>query len=1547
MPGLFNAVKSFANSLSPKKSGGSLFDKVGEFASSLPDSPDVKSTKIENPSPINPEDLLTPSQKILTNPVVDSILSGVSKVIPPEQAPIEQAPMIGPMPPNRTRNPITSFLESLYANNPVVGMQRNLRQLEGMKQEPATPINNEQDLLDLADRQAMRQGAPQNLSVGEIVEPSLMAGLPLMAGMSPLSIAGMMTALTAKKKFISDPIKEKIPEGTGKSAFEVADLLTDVPFAMFGANPAQAVAAHKASKILDVKSIIEKDLPTIKAQVKKDNPNLPDEVINQISPESIIEGAKTNPSIGDYLNRVQSKVSPFSKMGLATEDVSLPKGVKPPEQKTSKLDQTTNDKVPNNASSEQILRTLSGKGGFEEVINIAGRPLGSSIEKSSLENPSQQELSGVNNTKIRNIAQIPPNINPPTAVSPGPEEWSDSLIQSKSNELDLGPTNISDKAEMELEMMSEGNVHPLEKAMKQIGGIKFSDIEESFPTRFKGKKPSDEAMQELENNYGIKFSNDSEFHQALRSLGNQQMRFGLSDDVQQYLKNKENVDTLERKLSQTLKPGLVKKIIHSYVGVKKPKTDILIQTTEQQVLKHMFKVRQKASVEGLKEGVKLGEAKQINVSDNKIEAINRKNELQRLKTNILTRDKETANRAKLIAEYDAEISAIERKHESEKLKTDIIHRYKIKDIKEMAEKKDADLKTVKQFLTDYIRENLPTESRFKLIPEVRDLNTDNDLGKAILKVEKIKNELDAKKKAIEDAKRFTPEQRKELYQRAFSKGLIIKLDSGKTKDRLQGLLRYYKDASFGELKGYISELQGAEGNPPLVLKLFGDAAADTEVIKLINEASKDWRDINTTEIRTLDTQRIIEKVTGLDAWDNNILNDNFYDVLAGADAMRFDRMNEELKELYANSQGVLKDTKASAELMRKFEAGEALSASDQKIVDFLRSKYNALIKETNEVREKIGKKPIPYRQNYMTHIRDQNLLVDFFKGDIGKSQEISNEQLDAIRKGDFTKGNMKFNRFALERKGPRTKNDAIGNYEKYLETLLYEIYMTPAVTHARRFTDYALLRFPNAYEATTMLLNEMAGKPSALDKLMKPFVSNKVIKWIRQRIASNALIGNVGFNLLNIANLSTSSGELGTYALKGANGFLGNKELRDLAFKKSSVLKSRRGQFDADVKAISVFNPASFQRLTPVEMSKVGAQQLKYLTEGVTRSIEYFNVGSTWVGAYLKAIDKFKYSPEKAYKYADTIAKRTQVGYRPYELPAAMRSDTGKLFMQFQSWTFNAMNHLVYDLKLGNIPNSVRNKISNENLPTKVEYGKFIVLLGVLMLVNELYKRQGWREPTSLTSATPRVSFPAGRLFKAAGTLIEAGAGKTGADKLVGLNARNYEPETVKKAATTIASTLIPSFGGTQISRLSEGRVLPDSSKYDKQEVVELYEKALRTEDNKKFKEILKKANDLAGKNNVLIEDAMDSAERRVRDEIIDLYEEAIIQNDKKLIEKGDKIGQTAGFNEDVIYKLGQAAERRINKRANKEADLGYQQQEYEKKNPPLSNRIKDLISSL
>jgi hypothetical protein len=644
----------------------------------------------------------------------------------------------------------------------------------------------------------------------------------------------------------------------------------------------------------------------------------------------------------------------------------------------------------------------------------------------------------------------------------------------------------------------------------------------------------------------------------------------------------------------------------------------------------------------------------------------------------------------------------------------------------------------------------------------------------------------AGKKVGEEAKKvryfgegITPLERRDLYVVALNKGLIYVDYTGKEHDKLRRLLRYYRGASFDQLKNYISALSGDKEHPSLLFKLYGDIDKDSEALKVINKVKDGWRDINKLEIYTLDPVRIVEKVSLQNVWDENVLADNTFNILSAADEALFDRKVKELTELDKNREGIMARSKDSAEIMRKFEAKETLAPKEQRVVDFLRSKYDVFIKEANEMRKLLGRKPIPYRQDYMTHIIEQNLLHDFFRGNEGGMKSVSADQIEAIRKGDYTKGNMPFNRFAQKRKGTQTELDAIGNFIKYMDVILKEIYYTPSITHVRKFIEYALDKTPNAYKAIDRMLSDIKGKTSIVDQnLIETIAGSQPVKWIRSHIARNALVGNINFWVMNLSNFSVAYDELGNYLNIGMAKFLGNKEIRQFAFENSVMLKGR--QVDPDF------------------MDQPIHTKLEELVGGVTNLIEYNNVGSTWVGAYTKAIDRLNYPKEQAIQYADAIARRTQVGYKKYELNAWMRSNSGMLMSQFQTWTFNAMNHILYDLGTANIPKDIASMFGKEKT-NRTRWGAFITLVVTSMMVNSIYQWMQLRGPYSPDAAMPSVAG------MNPGRYSDIGPIRIGKDVVTAVTSK--KAETRRRATIRAVTSLIP--GGTQISRFLSGNVFP------------------------------------------------------------------------------------------------------------------------------------------
>jgi hypothetical protein len=589
------------------------------------------------------------------------------------------------------------------------------------------------------------------------------------------------------------------------------------------------------------------------------------------------------------------------------------------------------------------------------------------------------------------------------------------------------------------------------------------------------------------------------------------------------------------------------------------------------------------------------------------------------------------------------------------------------------------------------------------------------------------------------------------------------------------------------MKEYINALQGGPGNPPLLFSITGDVRKDTDTMKLINQASAGWTDINKVEMQTLDTPRIIEKVSGKNLWEpDNVLAANTFCVLDDADMMKLERKAKEIGELGKARDNIKKGSKESADIHKKAESGEPLTDKEQKLYDFIHNKLDTLHGELNDARAIRGDKLIPYRQNYIPHLALDSALSDFFKTNERDMSKITNEQKQAIINGDFTKGYMPFNKFAQQRLGNKTKYDIIGNYEQYLDTALREIYYAPAIQHARKFIDYALVNQPNASIAMHRWLNEMKGKKSIGDEnIFGAIFSWRPIQALNNLFGKSALFGNLNFWTINASNFTTSLGELGPYYFqKGIVKFYGDKTLRDKAFANSHLLKERTIDPDID----------------PSKLKTVEAT-LNF----INTLIEYNNVGVSWVGGYLKGIEKFKYSEPVALRYADAVARRSQVGYKKHELNAWMRSSAGRVLGKFQNWAFNAANYLLYDLGLKNIPGNVFSKFTKQP-PRKVRWGAWWAIFGMAIIVNAAYRKLGLRQPYGMGSFIPSIPFiTQGRYQQPPVSQFI-----TNVERGVGIPERpgtNVSPEAMTKARRRAILSFIPA--GTQIGRFMEGKILP------------------------------------------------------------------------------------------------------------------------------------------
>jgi hypothetical protein len=258
-------------------------------------------------------------------------------------------------------------------------------------------------------------------------------------------------------------------------------------------------------------------------------------------------------------------------------------------------------------------------------------------------------------------------------------------------------------------------------------------------------------------------------------------------------------------------------------------------------------------------------------------------------------------------------------------------------------------------------------------------------------------------------------------------------------------------------------------------------------------------------------------------------------------------------------------------------------------------------------------------------------------------------------------------------------------------------------------------------------------------------------------------------------------GELGLYINTGMGKFMGSKQWRDFAYKNSGMLKGRLQ--DPAVKGPFL-------------------QDLEKSVSGITALTEQVHVGGAFLGAYFKAIEKLGYDEKKAIAYADVIARRTQTDYKPYAVNAWMRSNSGKLLSMFQIWTFNSMNHVLYDLGAANIPEDMAS-LFTENKTNRTRWGAFMSFVAGALVINEIYKHLGLREPEEPGAFVPSVSGMTMARYRDIGPVaiakdvVQTVFGKTKKAKI--------------KGAVKAVASLVP--GGAQAIRFMQGTVFPKTEK--------------------------------------------------------------------------------------------------------------------------------------
>jgi hypothetical protein len=337
----------------------------------------------------------------------------------------------------------------------------------------------------------------------------------------------------------------------------------------------------------------------------------------------------------------------------------------------------------------------------------------------------------------------------------------------------------------------------------------------------------------------------------------------------------------------------------------------------------------------------------------------------------------------------------------------------------------------------------------------------------------------------------------------------------------------------------------------------------------------------------------------------------------------------------------------------------------ERIATWHREQYEELFKVVNVVRERFGLGAIPYRKNYMTHVREEGEKwrkltgLDFSKEAAGRSAK-------------FIKRKTNFNPHALERLGERTRYDSLLNFEDYLEPTLRQIHLTEAVVRHRavaralqrkdlknmggnvaRYVDSVaneLARQRVGLNLGEILLNEQAG--SIAEHAMLAF---------NARVAGNSILGNLATAIMQTVPMATSAVMIGPQNMMG-----GVKAQIHLLIQKG-----------VDISDMSPFLTRRYGYEGKLSMDWYDKYR-KFIATPMN-FIEEHTVRAMWTGAHFQANQAGK-SAKEAIEYADLIAERVVGGRAIGEQSPIFRSAAGKLLLPFQYEVSNFNQFLRHDL---------------------------------------------------------------------------------------------------------------------------------------------------------------------------------------------------------------------------------------------------------------------------
>lgn len=327
--------------------------------------------------------------------------------------------------------------------------------------------------------------------------------------------------------------------------------------------------------------------------------------------------------------------------------------------------------------------------------------------------------------------------------------------------------------------------------------------------------------------------------------------------------------------------------------------------------------------------------------------------------------------------------------------------------------------------------------------------------------------------------------------------------------------------------------------------------------------------------------------------------------------------------------------------------------------------YKSLLERQNDVRRAYGLGLIPERADYMAHIREESNILQ-------RILELQSEG-SAFQPAE-AKRNSPFNRHALERKGQRSRRDALANFEDYIEIALRSIHLTDPAIRRRAVARIIAERdidgkFGDVVTYMNNMANELTGQPVAGDKATEMLANGPggravtmVTRWLATRAALNGLVGNLRTVLMQTAPLPQ------TMALAG---------FRNTMTGAYSRIMAAAGSIPDPV------SQSAFLQRRYAYQGRLGLSKTDRVMNVVGLPMEFVEKAMAeviWSSFHAQAVRQ-KLSNADAVAYADKMAQRSLAGRAIGEKPPIFKTLAGRTVFQFQLEVNNMVQLAKHDAR--------------------------------------------------------------------------------------------------------------------------------------------------------------------------------------------------------------------------------------------------------------------------